>query len=333
MSHENVVVGGGLMGTMIALDLAKLSRPPIVYDDPDNLHKAADHALGIIEDNEVPGDGFYTDKDSHDDYLSTDAWYRQLSKSSEKWAKLIHLGEVLYGYKDVDKDFSFLKTYAAPCQAGATYDKEIPPHLLRIGIRSCARFFAPILDVPNILRELRNEAESHGVKFVPEKIVDFDRFKDSRLLIKATGIRRLMDENDTTIRARRGQTLILESDEPHGIISAVGMPGDPISFNVVPRNPTTVVLGATKEWDNLIATPFDEISEELFRVGCLLCPEISKMKIVRAVVGFRPVRSKILLQRNVFPDGRIRWDVNGTGGGGWSICKGLAERVAAGSIP
>lgn len=146
---------------------------------------------------------------------------------------------------------------------------------------------------------------------------------DANLMVNCSGLGARELVRDTTMYAIKGQLLKLEPMEDCAYVVADAMPGMHLheATYVFPRK-DCIVLGGTAiqgedsiDWDR-------ELGERLL-VRCIsLVPKLAGLKIQSQVIGLRPGRPEIRLERN----GRLIHNY-GHGGSGFTVSWGCALEV------
>lgn len=322
------IVGGGVMGSFVAHELATAGFDVTIYTDPTSRFSAPQGGIGIIENPELPGSdsGLVSKEDLHAFYCDTDSFWRSRA-DDPTWNDLVKIRPVTYVYRDPDKDRSFVQTLTPDCQGRLLEAEQLDKGLQDAGFVCGITFMAPVISPFNVLGRMHEQLMELGVKFEYRRVASMDEFKDEPLVIETTGLGRRVFFGDSTIRPRRGQTLVLKG--AHGLQGVISAPGPKISFGVTPWDDETLVLGGTKELDNF-EEQADADTAELLLDGCAqLAPCVRKLRVHSSPVGFRPLRDQLLFECVVLADGRIVWIVNGLSGGGWSSALGLARNLRA----
>ena len=196
------------------------------------------------------------------------------------------------------------------------YSKDCP------GARCGYFFHAPVIDMPRYLDWLKKQNESLGVKFTNGKIETLAEIQgDYDVCINCTGFGSKDLCLDLDLRAVRGISVVgksefdlkqafLDWDDTNGITY------------IVPRV-SEVVLGGSEE-----ILPYGDVSTtaDQIRKRCELKePILKSLSQVEIKVGYRPVRTKVRVERDLV---HPKWIHNyGHGGNGVTLSWGSAEYV------
>ncbi|KAJ8295213.1 D-amino-acid oxidase [Rhodotorula toruloides] len=222
------------------------------------------------------------------------------------------------------------------------------------GIEHAVSFTSITIEPARYLRRLVNEFTLLGgiVRRVPQlaALSDVRKYVQAPLaVLNCTGIgaRTLIDVNDQTVRAVRGQVLKLrapwvKTGWTRQIGSLAGGEGGERTY-VIPRASGEVIIGGTREVDDYYPDPRPETTTDIIRRALEICSSlalppsstapIDVRSIVEAeVVGFRPTRDagvRLEVEELKTDEGTLLVVHNyGHGGYGWQSMWGCAEEAA-----
>jgi D-amino-acid oxidase len=327
VSETISIIGAGVIGSTTGIEIAKGGRRVEVLTDPDETYSAHKGGVGIMEDQGLlpPDSGplaFIDMKQVNDTGLR--AWHQL--EGSESWQGIVARRKVTYLSTDPDKDTSFLGDCLPEQNARRLESEDLQAHLRDAGYCVGASFETSIVNTKLAGEQLRREFENFGGRLTKKLIRNYDDVPGDGVIVDTTGLGRRMFLGDERIWGKRGQTLILKGD--HGLTEVLSAPGEPISYNLVPIDEQTLLIGATKE-EHDYERRADPLTRDSFvREGARIWPAVKKLRVFEDRVCFRPMADRLIVQRFV-AKGRRVIVVNGLGGGGWSVCFGLAPYIAS----
>ncbi|MBK7407263.1 MAG: FAD-binding oxidoreductase [Saprospirales bacterium] len=186
------------------------------------------------------------------------------------------------------------------------------------------RMQVPLIETPLYLPYLLQVFQQGGGLIVNKKIDDINGLLINELaVINCTGLGAADLVGDDSLYPILGQ--ILKADPMDGIeaMSAdftFGAAGEELAY-IIPRRDCTV-LGGTARKDKYELTPQESVSEGILERCSMLSPLVPHARVQTAVVGLRPGRPEIRLER----EGKLIHNY-GHGGGGYTVAWGCAYEV------
>lgn len=188
------------------------------------------------------------------------------------------------------------------------------------------RIEVPVIDVPVYLKRLRETIAECGVEVRIQKIGrPEDLSADYPLVINCTGVGAREFVTDDQVFPIRGQ--IVRGTCPKGLRESIRIYQRQGPFTLVlPRN-RDVVLGGTAQEGSNEREPDPADSEEILRRCSELVPEVAQVKVIESVVGLRPGRFEVRLEKEIRSSGLPVIHNYGHGGGGFTVAWGCAGEV------
>lgn len=185
-----------------------------------------------------------------------------------------------------------------------------------------------ILNVPMIetqlhLQFLLEKFEADGGKVEMRKVEDLNNFDQNKIIINCTGLAAKELTGDTELYPIQGQIVLLKRNPNIKCTMSEILEGekmDKLAY-IVPRTDFTV-LGGTAEAHNYGLNPSDEEASAIIKRCKSLDRLIDEDNYISTIIGLRPGRSEIRLER----EGNIIHNY-GHGGGGYTVSWGCAESV------
>lgn len=179
-------------------------------------------------------------------------------------------------------------------------------------------FTAPLIDMPVYLGWLAERVESLGGSIVQASLDALPGpGDDGATIVHCTGLGARDLAGDGSVAPVRGQTVVLEQwGLDRWWLDAAG------PTYVVPRG-REVVVGGTDDagaWDR---TPTATTAADILERAARLVPEVREARVLRHVVGLRPARPAVRVER----DGHVV-HCYGHGGAGVTLSWGCADEVA-----
>ncbi|MEV0227256.1 FAD-dependent oxidoreductase [Streptomyces sp. NPDC050704] len=183
----------------------------------------------------------------------------------------------------------------------------------------------PLIDMPVHLRWLRERFLKAGGTIEARTVTDLAE-AEAPVVVNCTGLGARELVPDPAVRPVRGQLVIVENPGIHTWITSVD-PAAGATTYVFPH-PDRLVLGGTADEDEWSLTPDPAVAEQIVARCAALRPEIAGARVLRHLVGLRPARHAVRLERELRPDGRILVHNYGHGGGGITVAWGCAREAA-----
>ncbi|WP_121750204.1 FAD-dependent oxidoreductase [Streptomyces sp. E2N166] len=183
----------------------------------------------------------------------------------------------------------------------------------------------PLIDMPTHLSWLRKRLVSAGGVVETRAVADLAE-AEAPVVVNCTGLGARELVPDASVRPVRGQLVVVENP---GIRTWM-VSTDPVSGEMAyffPQ-PGRLVLGGTAEEDAWSAEPDPAVAEAIVRRCAALRPEIAGARVLAHLVGLRPARDAVRLERERMPDGRPLVHNYGHGGAGVTVAWGCAREAA-----
>lgn len=198
----------------------------------------------------------------------------------------------------------------------------LPEEYAGIGLR--ARL--PLIDMPVHLQWLRERFTAAGGTVETRTVTDLARVA-APVVVNCTGLGARTLVPDPAVRPVRGQLVITENPGIDSWIVATDKSAGTSTY-VFPQ-PDRLVLGGTTDEDDWSLTPDPVAAARIVERCAALRPEIAGAHVLGHLVGLRPVRTPVRLEREVRADGRIVVHHYGHGGAGVTVAWGCAREAAA----
>ncbi|MGC9441144.1 FAD-dependent oxidoreductase [Streptomyces sp. WG5] len=183
----------------------------------------------------------------------------------------------------------------------------------------------PLIDMSTHLPWLRQRLVSAG-GVVETRAVAGPAEADAPVVVNCTGLGARELVPDPSVRPVRGQLVVVENPG----IRTWAVSTDPVSGEMAyffPQ-PGRLVLGGTAEEDAWSAEPDPAVAEAIVRRCAALRPEIAGARVLGHLVGLRPARDAVRLEREPLADGRVLVHNYGHGGAGVTVAWGCAREAA-----
>ncbi|MFG3322238.1 FAD-dependent oxidoreductase [Streptomyces sp. NPDC048171] len=188
----------------------------------------------------------------------------------------------------------------------------------------------PLIDMSTHLPWLRERLVAAG-GVVERRPVASLAEADAPVVVNCTGLGARELVPDPAVRPVRGQLVVVENPGIHTwLVSADADSGETTYF--MPQ-PGRLLLGGTAEEDAWSTDPDPRIAEAIVRRCAALRPEIAAARVLGHLVGLRPARDAVRLERETLPDGRLLVHNYGHGGAGVTVAWGCAQEAAGLATP
>ncbi|WP_395575923.1 FAD-dependent oxidoreductase [Streptomyces sp. BK79] len=184
----------------------------------------------------------------------------------------------------------------------------------------------PLIDMPAHLAWLRARLLAAGGAVETRAVAGLAEV-DAPVVVNCTGLGARELVPDASVRPVRGQLVVVENPG----IRTWTVSTDPVSGEMAyffPQ-PGRLVLGGTAEEDAWSAEPDPAVAEAIVRRCAALRPEIAGARVLGHLVGLRPARDAVRLERASLPDGRLLVHNYGHGGAGVTVAWGCAREAAS----
>lgn len=183
----------------------------------------------------------------------------------------------------------------------------------------------PLIDMSTHLSWLRERLVAAGGVVEIRAVAELAE-AEAPVVVNCTGLGARELVPDASVRPVRGQLVVVENP---GIRTWM-VSTDPVSGEMAyffPQ-PGRLVLGGTAEEDAWSAEPDPAVAEAILRRCAALRPEIAGARVLAHLVGLRPARDAVRLERERLPDGRLLVHNYGHGGAGVTVAWGCAREAA-----
>ncbi|MEJ1200032.1 MULTISPECIES: FAD-dependent oxidoreductase [unclassified Streptomyces] len=183
----------------------------------------------------------------------------------------------------------------------------------------------PLIDMSTHVSWLRKRLVSAGGVVEIRAVSDLAE-AEAPVVVNCTGLGARELVPDASVRPVRGQLVVVENPG----IRVWMVSTDPVSGEMAyffPQ-PGRLVLGGTAEEDAWSAEPDPAVAEAIVRRCAALRPEIAGARVLGHLVGLRPARDAVRLERERLPDGRPLVHNYGHGGAGVTVAWGCAREAA-----
>ncbi|MGW8065543.1 FAD-dependent oxidoreductase [Streptomyces ziwulingensis] len=183
----------------------------------------------------------------------------------------------------------------------------------------------PLIDMSTHLAYLRARLVAAG-GVVETRAVTALAEAGAPVVVNCTGLGARKLVPDASVRPVRGQLVVVENP---GIRTWM-VSTDPVSGEMAYffPHPGRLVLGGTAEEDAWSPEPDPAVADAIVRRCAALRPEIAGARVLGHLVGLRPAREAVRLEREALPDGRLLVHNYGHGGGGATVAWGCAREAA-----
>ncbi|MFF3612153.1 FAD-dependent oxidoreductase [Streptomyces sp. NPDC002580] len=183
----------------------------------------------------------------------------------------------------------------------------------------------PLLDMPTHLRLLRERLSRAGGTVEERTVTDLAE-AEAPVVVNCAGLGARTLVPDAAVRPVRGQLVIVENPGIREWLVTTD-PAAGTTTYVFPQ-PDRLVLGGTTDEDDWSTVPDPKVAAEILERCAALRPEIAGARVLDHLVGLRPVRDTVRLEREILPDGRVLVHNYGHGGAGVTVAWGCAREAA-----
>jgi D-amino-acid oxidase len=174
---------------------------------------------------------------------------------------------------------------------------------------------------------LMRRFEGLGGKIVRREITNLaDALSESLAVVNCAGLGTLAFLPDKELVPIRGQIIRVEKLPLERILLDEEEDGEGNIAYVVPRS-NDCILGGVAQVGNWSLEPDEATAQGIIERCALLAPEVREARIVEHLVGLRPGRSSVRLEKEQVPGGGSVVHNYGHGGGGVTLSWGCAEDV------
>ena len=186
----------------------------------------------------------------------------------------------------------------------------------------CFSFITPIIEMPIYLKWLTMKYSDLGGSFEEKKISDFLELPSKfDVVVNCTGLEAGDLVGDEEVYPIRGQILRVKAD-----ISEMHLDQQiPTLAYIVPRS-NDMILGGVAQQNNWSLSPTEEDRNFILKKCSQIIPELNNAEIIEELVGLRPGRSSVRLEKETV-SGRTLIHNYGHGGSGVTLSWGCADDV------
>ena len=186
----------------------------------------------------------------------------------------------------------------------------------------CFSFVTPIIEMPIYLTWLTDWYDKLGGESDQRTVSNFSEFpKEFDMVINCTGLDSGSLLGDEEVYPIRGQILRVKTD-----IKEMHLDQQiPTLAYIVPRS-NDMVLGGVAQQNNWSLEPTEEDRKFILQKCSLIIPELKNLDIIEELVGLRPGRSSVRLDKEII-SGRPLIHNYGHGGSGVTLSWGCADDV------
>ncbi|MDH6626396.1 D-amino-acid oxidase [Streptomyces sp. LBL] len=182
----------------------------------------------------------------------------------------------------------------------------------------------PLIDMSTHLPWLRRRFLAAG-GVIETRSVSALAEVDAPVVVNCTGLGARDLVPDATVRPVRGQLVVVENPGVNTWLVSTDAAGEMAYF--FPQ-PGRLVLGGTADEDAWSPAPDPAVAEAIVARCAALRPEIAGARVLGHLVGLRPARDAVRLEREPLPGGRVSVHNYGHGGAGVTVAWGCAEEAA-----
>lgn len=186
-------------------------------------------------------------------------------------------------------------------------------------------FDVPFIETPIYMRYLMNRFLVAGGHIQQRLVTQLDEI-EAPLMINCAGLGARELVKDTSVYPIRGQ--IVRTSVPADSRGWLAEDNDEYPVYIFPRSQDCVIGGTAQEnnW-SLEANP--QLAVQILENARSLLPSLDKIEVLEHLVGLRPGRPTVRLEREVLPDGKVVIHNYGHGGAGFTLSWGCAEEVVS----
>jgi D-amino-acid oxidase len=186
----------------------------------------------------------------------------------------------------------------------------------------CFSFITPVIEMPIYLKWLMNRYEELGGKQKVKKVDNFSNITDKYdLVVNCTGLESKNLLNDSEVYPVRGQIIRVKTDIKEMYLD---QQISTLAY-IVPRSEDMILGGVAQNNDWSLETRIED-REDILEKCCKLIPELRNAEIIEDMVGLRPGRSEVRLEKEILL-GRPMIHNYGHGGSGVTLSWGCADDV------
>lgn len=190
------------------------------------------------------------------------------------------------------------------------------------------RLELPVIDVPIYLERLRELVEELGGRIRIRKLTTPEELApDYDLVVNCTGVGAREFAEDDGVFPIRGQ--IVRGTRPKALRESIRIYQKEDRFTLILPRTDDVVLGGTAQVGSFDREPDPRDTEQILARCVELVPEVAEIEVIESVVGLRPGRAEVRLEKERRVSGLSVIHNYGHGGGGFTVAWGCAGEVMA----
>ena len=184
-----------------------------------------------------------------------------------------------------------------------------------------------VIDTTKYMDYLVNTFKGLGGKVEKRTVDDIEKLlEEKRTVVNCTGLGSRELLGDTELYPSRGQIVKVKRNGFDYSLSDDEGPNE-LAY-IIPRS-NDIVLGGTEEANSWSLEVSEEDTKAILAKCAAIAPEFTEVEIIEIVVGLRPARKEIRLERQDFEDGSAIVHNYGHGGSGFTVAWGCAREVVS----
>ncbi len=186
----------------------------------------------------------------------------------------------------------------------------------------CFSFMTQVIEMPLYLKWLMDRYRLLGGKLEKQTVEDFSKVPDEfSVIVNCTGLDSKELCNDSELYPVRGQIIRIKP-----LIDKMYLDQQvPTLAYIVPRS-KDMILGGVAQEGNWSLEPTEEDRNFILEKCSKIIPNLDKAEIIEDIVGLRPGRSEVRLEKEITSNKTIIHNY-GHGGSGVTLSWGCAEEV------
>jgi|TARA_B110000196_G_scaffold138000_1_gene119676 D-amino-acid oxidase len=186
----------------------------------------------------------------------------------------------------------------------------------------CFSFMTSVIEMPIYLQWLMNRYEELGGNHKVKRINNFSNISEQyNLIVNCTGLESKTLLNDSEVYPVRGQIIRVKTDIKEMYLD---QQISTLAY-IVPRSEDMILGGVAQSNDWSLETRMED-RDNILEKCCKLIPELKNAEIIEDMVGLRPGRSEVRLEKEILL-GRPMIHNYGHGGSGVTLSWGCADDV------
>ncbi len=244
----------------------------------------------------------------------------------EKYSQLAHIPES--GVSTIPLIELFLQSAPDPWWKDAVKNfrhastEELPP-----GYQDGYLMEVPLIDTSIYMNYLLSQFRQLGGIVVQQTISSLSELSQEKcLVVNCAGLGAREIANDLSVYPIRGQIMRVHAAElKYGLIDENSESELSLAY-IVPRE-KDCILGGTAEENNWNLLVEQSTAEDILDKCCRLVPILEGAEVLQHIVGLRPARAEVRLERENLSSGLRVIHNYGHGGAGFTLSWGCAEEV------